>query len=307
MRYLLKGPATSELERLLPKKATFPTAGDITSDGDTKGTLHEVLGGGGVKRSDVRFSPVIAVLEGDIALRSVVDPDASAAVPERMRGDAATDPLLPYGGALYDFQVAGVVWSSSLTGWARVRRELDLNAGGIVRELALPTLGPFTIDPLKRMRAMLAADNVPAFLPPVVEVTDLLTAADKATVVLPAVGPNTRGGQPPTRPPPTPALLRAIFCDRTLSDRAIEPSARLTPAVIAIDKALLTCAITAYEVVAGQPRHARRVQAAGRALVLWDLTIDWEDPKTEKTAEARKAALRKQVPDLAEVTEPLAP
>jgi hypothetical protein len=41
--------------------------------------------------------------------------------------------------------------------------------------------------------------------------------------------------------------------------------------------------------------------------VLWDLTVDWENPKTEKTAEARKAALRKQVPDLAEVTAPLAP
>jgi hypothetical protein len=104
-RYLLHGERVGELERTLGKATEFPTQGDIGSDGDTKGTLAALLGGGGAKRCEVRFSPVAVRLRGEARLLAVVDPDAAPKVPPEQRGNQPSDPRLPYGGVLYELVV----------------------------------------------------------------------------------------------------------------------------------------------------------------------------------------------------------
>jgi hypothetical protein len=104
-RYVLRGDRTDELERALGKASEFPTSGDIGSDGDTKRTLAAMLGGGGAKRNEVRFSPVSVRLRGEAKLLAVVDPDAAPKVPAELRGSQPTDPHLPYGGVLYELVV----------------------------------------------------------------------------------------------------------------------------------------------------------------------------------------------------------
>ena len=108
-RYLV-AHAPDQLGRALPATARFPTQGDIASDGDTSATLRRLLGGGGVKRSDVRFSPIVVAVTGTARLISAIHPDAASALPAEMRG-AVTDDRLPYGGSLYQLDVAEVHWS----------------------------------------------------------------------------------------------------------------------------------------------------------------------------------------------------
>ncbi|MBN2496289.1 MAG: hypothetical protein JXR96_16975 [Deltaproteobacteria bacterium] len=128
VRYLLMGERARRLEALLPAGASFPTAGEIGSDGDLGPTLAHLIGRGTVMRSDVRHSPVIASLGGLANLRSAVDPDtvfkgrplrgrASAGSPARL------DPLLPYGGQLYTLAVERVHWTLDLAGWKDWERE----------------------------------------------------------------------------------------------------------------------------------------------------------------------------------------
>lgn len=131
-RYRLRGPALVQLEPLLPKKFEAMTAGDINLDADTSGTLREVLGGGGFKRSDVRFSPVVVALTGTARVAAVVEPDNGPFLPPELRSDGATDPRLPYGGALYDLDVETVVWTLDRTTWQKLRPQLT----GLARKSA---------------------------------------------------------------------------------------------------------------------------------------------------------------------------
>lgn len=108
-RYVLRGERMGELERALGKHTDFPTQGDIGSDGDTQKTLATWLGGGGAKRSEVRFSPVAVRLRGLARLLAIVDPDAAPKVPAELRGSQPTDPRLPYGGVLYELEVRELV------------------------------------------------------------------------------------------------------------------------------------------------------------------------------------------------------
>ena len=68
-RFLLEGPEAERLRKLLPANLTFPTAGDLSSDGPLEGTLYSLLGGGGVKLSTVRFSPIAVAVEGKLSSR----------------------------------------------------------------------------------------------------------------------------------------------------------------------------------------------------------------------------------------------
>lgn len=65
-RYALKLSEADgkKLQALLPPKAKFPTAGDLSTDGDLAKTLYPMMGGGGVKLSTIRFSPVVVAVEG---------------------------------------------------------------------------------------------------------------------------------------------------------------------------------------------------------------------------------------------------
>ncbi|HQP39705.1 MAG TPA: hypothetical protein PLI95_31190, partial [Polyangiaceae bacterium] len=123
VRYVLDEAGAKEASTLLPAAAKFPTQGDIRTDGDPAGTLRDVLGGGGVKRSDVRFSPVVARIRGKARLRAVIDPDANMGM-GRSSARPASNPLLPYGGVLYELRDAHVLWSLRHSDWqaAHTRR-----------------------------------------------------------------------------------------------------------------------------------------------------------------------------------------
>jgi len=131
-RYRLRGPALVQLEPLLPAKFQAMTAGDISLDADTSGTLREVLGGGGLKRSDVRFSPVVVALTGTARVAAVVEPDSGPFLPPELRRDNASDPRLPYGGVLYELDVETVVWTLDRTTWQKLRPQLT----GLARKAA---------------------------------------------------------------------------------------------------------------------------------------------------------------------------
>lgn len=111
VRFLLAGEATAGLKKALGGTDRFPTQGDISSDGSLDQTLRPVLGGGGVRRNEVRFSPVMAAVTGKAELVAVIHPDAALKVPESVRGDAQTDPRVPYGGALYRLELSDVLWT----------------------------------------------------------------------------------------------------------------------------------------------------------------------------------------------------
>ncbi|HUS63182.1 MAG TPA: hypothetical protein VMZ28_01525 [Kofleriaceae bacterium] len=133
VRYLLRGDAVAGLQGELPAKLAFPTTGDIGSDGDTRKTLTDLLGGGGVKRSDLRFSPVVVALEGVARLISVVHPDAASRVPEDMRMGAPTDERLPYGGALYELEVTQVGAVFELAAWQKTLAPLRRAAAEVTQ------------------------------------------------------------------------------------------------------------------------------------------------------------------------------
>ena len=128
IRYLLTGDAARALD-VLPAGARFPTTGDIETDGDTSKTLRALLGGGGAKRNDVRFSPVVAAVRGEAKLVAVVHPDAASRVPKvQAEGAIATDDRIPYGGALYDLAVTQVLWTLDRAAWSAVAPELERRA-----------------------------------------------------------------------------------------------------------------------------------------------------------------------------------
>lgn len=81
-RYALKlsEADAKKLNAMLPPKTVFPTSGDLSSDGDLTKTLHSMMGGGGVKLSLVRFSPVVVAVEG--ALLPLPEDKESKAVPK---------------------------------------------------------------------------------------------------------------------------------------------------------------------------------------------------------------------------------
>jgi SAM-dependent methyltransferase len=122
-RYVVSGRRSAQLARLLPETARFPTQGDIHSDGSTAGTLAPLLGGGGAKRSDIRFSPVVAAVEGTARLRSLVSADAVYGG-RPLGAKVPLDPLLPYGGAVYELEVDEILWTFDFAGWRALRGKL---------------------------------------------------------------------------------------------------------------------------------------------------------------------------------------
>ncbi len=123
IRFVLAGAKANALASLIPAGAKFPTAGDIRSDGPTRGTLYSVFGGGGGKRSEVRFSPVVAALSGTATLISVIHVNAALGVPRRYRQGATNDKRLPYGGSLYKLDIDNVHWSFTYEQWRELQRK----------------------------------------------------------------------------------------------------------------------------------------------------------------------------------------
>ncbi len=92
-RYILRGTAAESFKKLLPAKLEFPTQGDLSTDGDVSKTLFPLLGGGGVKLSTVRFSPVVVAVEGSLSPRRDVPQDKLEPPRSPPRGGAMLDPF----------------------------------------------------------------------------------------------------------------------------------------------------------------------------------------------------------------------
>lgn len=198
VRYLLRGAAVAELEAKLPLRTTFPTNGDVGSDGDTRKTLIELLGGGGAKRSDVRFSPVVVALDGVARLISVVHPNTASGVPESLRKGAPTDERLPYGGALYELEVGTVSAVLDMKAWDRTLVPLRRAAA----EAARGRLG----DAAKLVAAH--ADAVEQLLGPYAERTAALRRARRLAIGL------TGAAADLLRESPVTDLAIATACER---------------------------------------------------------------------------------------------
>ena len=296
LRYLLTGPGARELEARIPSQAVFPTSGEIGSDGDTRKTLRPLLGGGGVMRSDVRFSTVVVEVEGTATLRSVVDPDAAPFVPRSLRGDAPTDKLLPYGGALYDLEVDRVSWVFDVAGWNQTRRILGPSLRAAVKALGrddlagaaariddylgkLPSGLPRTIPAMAKMAQL--RDGIR---------TEAAALAGKQEAGKLAVGKPTR-------------FRRAIACDRAAEVSQLSSYDNFAADALAIQTALLRCAERNYRAVASQPRSPHARAATGRLLHLLDLRLFDGSPAAERAVEREMKTLRARYPEVDELRE----
>lgn len=265
-RYLV-AHAPDQLGRALPASAHFPTRGDIASDGDTSATLRPLLGGGGVKRSDVRFSAIVVAVTGTARLIAAIHPDAASALPAGMRG-AVTDDRLPYGGALYQLDVAEVHWSiggpdangllSTVTsGLATASRRAsagDLAAVTSALDHAAQAFAPYGAQ----------AALVPAYR--------RITALRDACVAEAADA--RRGG-----------FAAAAACDR-MRERVVrdDPDGDL----VALRRGFEDCAVIGYERVATSDRTAAGEDATARLLYL----LDPDRIEAASDAARRRARLR---------------
>jgi len=116
IRYRIQGDALPELSDLIQGNAYFPTASEISADGDGSETFDFILGGGRVLRSDVRFSRILVAVEGNARLCSILSPDSV------LEGNDS-EVLLPYGGILYELDVSRVLMSLDYRSWQEFRQE----------------------------------------------------------------------------------------------------------------------------------------------------------------------------------------
>ena len=116
IRYRIQGDALPELSDLIKGNTYFPTASEISGDGDRSETFDFMLGGGRVLRSDVRFSRILVAVESNARLRSIIDPDS-------LLEGKDSEALLPYGGILYELEVSRVLMSLDYRSWQEFRQE----------------------------------------------------------------------------------------------------------------------------------------------------------------------------------------
>ncbi len=287
LRYLLTGEATASLRAALPSRFAYPTLGDIGSDGDPTPTLHELLGGGGVKRSDVRLSPLIAQVTGTAQLLAVVHPDSRYVARDRdpnRHTPAAIEPRLPYGGALYRLAVDRVTWSLSRDDWQALEkrlRPLIRRAATRLRRGDLAGAAPDLADYLARLGA-----RIPASLPPRLLIARLAARID-------AQG---------TRGPATTPFARAVACDRV---RAAPRPEVVPPDLVTLRAALLSCAESGYRATAARKRNPSAAAAASRLLSLWEAErYAVDDDRKSARIERDIERLRRRYPDLEPLDQP---
>lgn len=252
VRFVVRDKAhVDRLSKLLPAGVAFPTAGDVSSDGDRKDTLVDALGGGGVKRSDVRASPVAVGIVGRARLRAMVDPNAvfaGKALSEAGPTAApAREPLLPFGGALYDLEVQNAwvlerpTWkrwvAKAATRWAAIAA--SAKTGGLVKaanelhgigEHVYTELGP----PARRLPA----------------IVDLLHTSDRMAEEGPKY--SARGAT---------SLQRGAACDRARGPRTRGDGAP-APIHAPVLDALLECAVREYSATFATTSTTPDAQAA---------------------------------------------
>ena len=275
VRYLLAGEAADRLGAALPAGTRFPTEGEIGSDGDTSATLRPLFGGGGVKRSDLRFSPVVAAVTGSARLLAVVHPDAAGGVPEEERRGAPTDPRLPWGGALYRLEVGQVEWVFDRAGWRALSGSLDAEISRAAAAIGRGALEEASIAVGSYAAAIESA------LGPRAELVPACNAARRWQGELAAQGRRARARGH--------AFALAAACDlvhhRMAADAGLDAAAPLS-------RALYRCAVDRYEAVARADRGAHGYDAAARLLSLLDRAD--LSPVEEKRAARLLRALEKK-------------
>jgi len=293
-RYLLEGAEGAKLAKLVTSHRSFPTSGDIHSDGDTSATLREALGGGGFQRSDVRFSPVAVSLEGDAKLLARVHPDRALRVPRSIRGPGNPDPRLPYGGALYELTVTQVHWTLDRRRWIQLTAQLRPHLAKAAKQIHAGQLGKAgtTIDLyLTAFRKQLAGASF-VF---VGNLGALSTALAKGS---------TKLGQGPS------AYAQARQCDQVLGTE-LQNLWTAPRDITRLRTALFACATTRYRATADRGAPALRKWAAARLIEV----LAFRDPagltdiEASERAEKRADAVQARFPDVAPLSElpPLKP
>jgi SAM-dependent methyltransferase len=259
-RYLLRGPepVLARLRALLPPDAAFPTAGDIGSDGDLTPTLAHVLGGGGVKRSEVRFSPVVVAARGRASLRAIIGPDHIALQRPPKGAERPADALaIPYGGVLYDLDVTDLLWTLDAPGYEALRRR---HISPAIKR-ALSALSAAHPD-LAAAHAALT-DGLRAFTDALGPHGDQALAIQELQRLIPAA---------PTSPTPS-AWDAALACDLAQHQRwSPYPYDTVNPDARALGAALALCAMRGYLTAARLPDDRKGHHAAlAAARLLWML------------------------------------
>ena len=290
IRYLLSGDDAESLRKRLPRHHAYPTQGDIGSDGATADTLYDVLGGGGAKRSDVRFSPLIVALVGRASLRSLVHPDSrylADSEGKRPSGPVG-DPRLPYGGVLYDLDIMKVEWAFDKSDWKALQARLRPLIKAAQRDLRQGKFAAASTT-LHRYLAELAPTMLPT-LPPYTQMQQLVATLD-------AEAPRRSDGSDPG------AIARD--CDRLYSKVRAQVTA---DNVTAVKSALLSCAEVRYEKIINRRDAAAARYAVGRLLSLWEAqTYDYTNRKRVALYEKKIARLRRRYPDVEAIDDPPPP
>ncbi len=299
-RYALRSAAVASLQTLLPAKLTFPTQGDLSTDGDLKKTLHPFLGGGGVKLSTVRFSPIAVAVEGILLPPKESARDKAALLMARQHEDGFAGPF-----DLQTFMREVKVIISNLQGEIDVERvhfTLDVPQWQDFRQKALR---PLAVRATKALRdgdfkggrdaiaGMLAAMDAKfgRLAPRIVTYDELLTLHDILSVYAPT---KTESGTPPS----------GVVCDRVRhdykknyygpywsTDKGTKP--REMGAMLA---ALHECAVAHYEKVVGKnpASDEAKMRASRLVTLLEDAGIDEYDEKKQQAFQQRAQTLMEQ-------------
>lgn len=271
-RYLVAN-APDQLGAALPVGARFPTQGDISSDGDTSATLRGLLGGGGVKRSDVRFSPVVAAVTGTARLVSVIHPDAASALPAELRGKV-TDDRLPWGGALYRLDVTDVHWTIDVAGGQRVASAMKAALATAGKRAASGDLAAVRLSLDAAAEAFARFGAQATLVPSYRRIVALRDAIDAEQVHV------QRGG-----------FAAAAACDR-MRERVVRggPGEEL----VALRHGFEACAVTGYERAVSSDQGADGYDAAARLLYLLDPVRAHQASDAARRAAKLRAKLQKK-------------
>lgn len=282
-RYRLSGAAPRALVDLLPRAIPAPTAGGIGSDADTKSTLRDVLGGGNVMRSDVRFSPVVVAVEGLATVAAVVDPETAAGLPEEVRVAAPNDPRLPWGGTLYDLTVTKVLFSMDRSRWSKEKS----NLAPLVQRAARALQGADLVLASGIVSAYVGAlkDDLGAFAEQLEVVAEMQSLRRQMDLEQPA----DRG---------SPFALGAS-CDRLAESAGAFPLVRVSEDMKTIVRALGHCVREQYRAARRDGSEGAKV-ATARLYVLLDHDRDDLPPGTaeRRRIDAELDAMRKGDPNL---------
>jgi SAM-dependent methyltransferase len=288
MRFRLLGPAAAALAARAPKPSEIVVPEDEDDpEARLRRTLNELLGGGGVRRNEVRFSPVVAAVEGTLRFRAAVDPDR-AAWPFRER-DLETgrrlevmlpldEPLLPDGGVLYDLEVERVVMTYDHASWRKLARKQRPVVAAIIRSLGAGDLSRAA----KALQAHLAVLH--AEFGPLASRFHHVAEMERYAEALAQVSEADAS-----------ASSRAAACGQLVPTSAWRISANAA----AMDRAVWNCAIRFYEkaLAAKRDRQAARALAA-ELLPLYEMSYAFVSGSGERYERKAEALRRKLGEDL---------